>query len=496
MKFLLPALLLFSCQVFAQVGDFLPTEKTVSKPFGLPIKIDLDGKINFVTGDRDLVFAPGIQIGFSKNTVQYSLPKMTTEFSLRSPDADSGWMEFKRLRYEYGAGLLALAKQTFRLGLAPYKGAKLSMRRLKNDKNAITPDNLRLPKTLAEIENWNVSDEGTYQTYGGIQVYGGADLGPVNAVMITLGWQNQFSVVIQRTTEGASVTITEEGLNRQSVYVGVDPLNATATHFKGKQLRAEFQFDFSNPLHHELYASALKGELTKLEEKLTESKRKISWFGHDLTYYWGIPWLIANTSSRGSYHVTDDKQEYDLEVLETKRSGLLISASLQQRFVYHNSDSILLMWTTDMSKSNPERLRRHFFGPAKAVGFTGFDLVLDDKRNYGTIIGEVGVVITKEDVDHFSTLDHDVVRTGLKARCLELKDKCAREKHLSGIMKRYTKAMSKAWELRKKSLGIIMVKEPALLYTLLKGSRTVKEAYFKFFSDRYQSLEGLTELDL
>jgi organic radical activating enzyme len=86
MKNIIWLLILISVEVSAQVGDFLPTSKTISKPFGLPIKIDLDGNIKFSTGDRNLVFAPGLQLGISKSTVQYSIPEMATEFSLRSPE--------------------------------------------------------------------------------------------------------------------------------------------------------------------------------------------------------------------------------------------------------------------------------------------------------------------------------------------------------------------------------------------------------------------------
>jgi hypothetical protein len=496
MKNLLWLFLLISTQVSAQVGDFLPTQKTISKPFGLPVKIDLEGNIKFVTGDRNLVFAPGIQLGIDMSNVQYSLPEMATEFSLRPPGENTGWMEFKRLRYDYGAGLVSVIQKKFQLGLAPYKGAKLSMKRLKLDKDALTPNDLRLPKKLSEIESWSVGDEGTYQTYGGIQVYAGASLGFVSLANATIGWQNQFIVSVLRKEDGIALTITEEKLHRRSLNLGVEPANATVMNFKGKQLRAEFSFQFSNPEHHELYAHALKGELTKIEDKLVPERRNISWVGHDLSVYWGIPWLVGNYRSQGSYEVSEDKQDYFLEVLQSKRSGLLVSPALQQKFVYHNDESILLMWTTDMKKSSPSRLRQHFFGPARAVGFKGFDIELDDHKRYGTVIGEVGVVVTKDDVESFGNLPLEGVTARLKLRCEELKLSCAKVKNLRKIMRKYSAAMKTEWESRKKSLGILLVKEPALLHALLKETRITKEAYFKFLSDRYQSLEGLTVLSL
>jgi hypothetical protein len=277
--------------------------------------------------------------------------------------------------------------------------------------------------------------------------------------------------------------------------MGVEPANLTWTHFKGKQLLAQFDLDFSNPEHHELYQSALKGELTKLEEKLPAERRNIRWEGNDFTFYWGIPWLIGETNSRGSYEVSEDKQDYFLEVLQKKNAGLLVSTSWQQRFVYHNSESILLMWTTDMKKADPKKLRTHFFGPAKAVGFRGFDMDLHEK-NYGTVIGEVGVVLTKSEVMNFANVEMSLVASRLRIRCEELKDSCAKVNKRAEILRKYVKASKGTWDKRSKELGILFVKYPALLHSLLKETRTVKDAYFKFLSDRYQSLEGLTVLAL
>lgn len=496
MKNLLWIILLISLQVSAQVGDFLPTQKTVSKPFGLPIKIDLDGNISFLTGNRDLVFSPGIQIGFDKSFVQYSIPEIASEFSLRSPSESAGWMEYKRSRYDYGIGVLAVLQNTFRLGLAPYKGAKRSMRRLKVEKDALTSNDNSMPKKLAEMAGWSVGDEGIYQTYGGIQVYAGFDIGPVNAVVSTIGFQNQFIVSLERKSEESVIlAITEEKLQRQTLEVGPAPLYAAWTHFKGKQFKAEFILDFANPLHHELYLAALKGELTKLEEKLSPERKNLTWTGNDISAYWGIPFIIGQTQSQGSYRVTEDKQEYFLEVISSKKSGLLIPTSLQQKFVYHNAESILLMWTTDMKKSSPGKLRKYFFGPARAVGFTGFDVELDEKH-YGTIIGEVGLVLTKGDVEKFGSIDHAAISDGLRLRCEELRLSCAKPSQNKAIMKRFAKSMKDTWEVKKKYLGVLLVRQPALLHTLLKEAGLSKEAYFKFLSDRYQSLEGLTVLAL
>lgn len=495
MKNILWFLLLFPLQIFAQVGDFLPTQKTISLPFGLPIKIDPQGGIDYVTGGRDLVFSPAIQFGLDKSFVQYSIPELATEFSLRSPSESSGWMEYKRTRYDYGAGLQALVQTNFRLGLVPYKGARRSMRRLKIHKDALTSNDISMPKTLEEMESWSVGDEGTYQTYGGIQVYAGVSVNVINAVSGSIGWQNQFIVGLQKTKVGITLSITEEKLERRSLTLGPNPLYLSRTYLKGKQLKAQFALEFSNPLHHELYLAALRGELTKLEDSLPAEKKKLSWVGKDLSAYWGVPFLYGQTRSQGSYEVVDDKQDYFLEVISSKESGLLVPTSLQHKFVYHNSESILLMWTTDMKKSSPGKLRKYFFGPARAVGFTGFDFELSEKH-YGTIIGEVGLVLTKSDVSEFTKLSSLTISSGLKFRCEELKLSCAKDLKNRVIMNRYELAMKSSWDLRKKQLGILLVKEPALLHALLKETRLNKEAYFKFLSDRYQSLEGLTVLAL
>ncbi|MFL5785909.1 MAG: hypothetical protein ACJ76H_14925 [Bacteriovoracaceae bacterium] len=491
--FLTGLFLLVSVTAFAEVGDFLPTQKTISKPFSLPIKIDLDGKINFITGDRNLVFAPGVQVGFDRSVVQYSLPIYASEFSLMPPSENGGWMEYKRKRYDYGTGIQAIVQKSFRFGLAPYRGARFSMKRLKMNKDTPTSDKVTMPDSLDEIRPWSTGDEGSYQTYGGIQVYAGVSIGPVGIAGGALAWQNQFIVSIERKDDGIRLSVAEEKLNRQSLDLGFEPLNGTWTHFKGKQLKAEFELDFANPAHHELYKQALKGKLTKLQDGLPSEKKTIKWEGNDVSVYWGIPWVYGTTDSRGSYHVEEDQQDYFLEVIQRKNSGLLVSTMWQQMFVYHNADSMLLMWTTDMKKADAKKLEKHFFGPAKAVGFPGFDIELD-KKNYGTVIGEAGVVVTKEDVERFESIDSATIEDGLKIRCEELKFDCAKPKKLREIMKRYTEAMKENWDQRKKLLGILLVRRPALLHTLLRQSRITKDAYFKFLSDRYQSLEGLSVL--
>ncbi len=495
MKSALILLIFLTFQVAAQVADFLPTQKTISKPFGLPIRVDLDGKIDYLVGDRNLVFAPGVQLGWDSNTVQYSLPEMASEFLLKSPSESSGWMEYKRRRYEYGVGLITVLQKAFRLGLSPYKGAKFSMKRLKMDKAFETSNRIAIPEKLEEILAWAPGDEGIYQTYGGIQVFGGMDVLIFNAGMITLGWQNQFIISIQRMKDSILLTIAEEKLDRKSFRAGIELLNGSLTQYKGKQFKASFALNFSEPSHHQLFRDALEGRLTNLEKALSPERKKIEWKGHDISFSWGIPGIIGHINSLGSYHVEDDEQDYYLEVMQNKRSGLLVSPTFHQRFVYHNEESILLMWTTDMKKSAPGKLRKHFFGPARAVGFKGFEMELEEK-NYGTVIGEVGVVITKDDVAKFSVLDSLEVSQSLKARCEELNLSCAKDSQIRSIMKKFTGAMTREWETRKKHLGILLVKEPALLHALLKESRNTKEAYFKFLSDRYQSLEGLTLLSL
>jgi hypothetical protein len=495
MKYWVSLLLLLSLQVSAQIGEFLPSQKTISKPFGLPIQVDLDGKIDYFVGDRNLVFAPGLQIGWNSNTVQYSLPELASDFVLKAPSANTGWMEYKHRRYEYGLGLIAILQKTFRLGLSPYKGAKFSLKRLKMDKDYETPNRISIPKNLEDILTWAPGDEGIYQTYGGIQVYGGFDFLLFNAGMVTLGWQNQFILSIQRMKESILLTITEEKLNRRLLTAGILPMNGTITHLDGKQFKASFILSFAEPSHRQLFRDALEGKLINLEKALSPERKRIEWTGHDISSFWGIPGIIAQTKSRGSYHLEDDQQDYYLEVLQNKKSGLLISPVFNQRFVYHNEESILLMWTTDMKKSAPEKLRKHFFEPARAVGFKGFDRELDEK-NYGTVIGELGVVITKDDISKFSLLDARDVSQSLKARCEELKLSCARESKARSIISKFTGAMKHEWETRKKNLGILLVREPALLHALMKESRLSKEAYFKFLSDRYQSLEGLTLLSI
>ena len=67
-------------------------------------------------------------------------------------------------------------------------------------------------------------------------------------------------------------------------------------------------------------------------------------------------------------------------------------------------------------------------------------------------------------------------------------------KNQRSIMKKFSLVIRTEWETKKKELGVLLVKHPALLHALLKETRASKEAYFRFLSDRYQSLEGLSVL--
>lgn len=496
MRFLFFILAFYAFAASAQVTDFLPTQKTISRPFGLPIQVSPDGHVDFVTGNRDLVFSPGIQVGFDFSRLEYSTPKLATKFSLLPPDDNANWIEYRRQRYDYGVGIQALIKKSFRLGLAPFRGARFTQKRLKVSKSEVLPRAITLPKELSEIEAWAIGDEGSYQTYGGIQVYAGADLMTGIGVTGTLAWQNQFIVTIHRREGGVVLSVTEEKLERRSLVGGVTLAELNLTGFSGKQMRADFLLDFSDPTHAELYTEALKGKLSRLEEKLLPERRKIVWEGWDRSLYLGIPFIYGHTRSQGSYEVTDDEQDFYLEVFQHRKAGLIIPTSYQEKFVYHNDESILLLWTTDMKKSSPRSLEKHFFGPARAVGFEGFESIPPEVKNFGTVIGEVGVVITRDDVTSFSELEENSIATTLKARCTELELSCRKDSRVRKIIGRWKTAMGMKWEEKKKTLGILLVKEPVLLHVLLRGVRKEKEAYFKFLSDRYQSLEGLTLLSL
>lgn len=174
---------------------FLETQRTASEPYNIPISISENGQVALGANDSTQMLSvnPAIQTSYRQSHIEYSSPVALNRFNLYPVQKDLGWIEVKRRRWELGAGLATLLKNTVTLGLVPYKGAMQTTIRNKSSQEEKL-QTFAMPKTLNELASWREGDSGTFQTYGGIQAYIGVSAGLLNVATASAGIQNQFIV--------------------------------------------------------------------------------------------------------------------------------------------------------------------------------------------------------------------------------------------------------------------------------------------------------------
>ena len=217
---------------------------------------------------------------YKKSLSNYISPVQRSAFAFEDQKAELGWIEVKRKRWEIGLGIgAALASNFIAVGLAPYKGARQVMIRQKKTQDEKTP-NPKLPSDMEEVRSWAVGDRGSFQRYGGVEVYVGAKYMFVNILTVGVTIQNLFGVVVKKISENKiQLSIGEETLNKRRLQSGVAVANARVHFFNGKRLTTQFTLDLDDPSHHKLYRLALKGKLKILQEKLPQESQKMEWKG-------------------------------------------------------------------------------------------------------------------------------------------------------------------------------------------------------------------------
>lgn len=93
-------------------------------------------------------------------------------------------------------------------------------------------------------------------------------------------------------------------------------------------------------------------------------------------------------------------------------------------------------------------------------------------------------------------MDLNMIKKLMKKRCVEERLSCRNKVKLRAIMIRLSESLRLSGKEYRASLGKLMVKEPALIYAVVHGLRLKKEVYFKFLSEKFQSLEGSGPIEL
>lgn len=493
-NFLFLLALLVSQSSSAQV-EFLTTQTVIGSSFGLPISVNLQGDISFIDKNDEFAVGPSLQVGISTNNVSYSMPMRTQEFNLSPVNTESLWLDIRRIRYEAGLGLAALLKEHIDLGISPYRGGILMMNRVKPAKDFVTSQDIRMPKSFEEIAEWNVGDRGLFQTFGAVEVFVGTGISAVNLIKAAVSFQNQFILEVKKVSYASVVVkVAEEHLNRKEGFIGPIVARGSLSYFRGNRFTSEFTLDLENAEHASLYEELIKGKITTLQTNLPHDSQKVSWVGQERSLYRGVPYIRGITQSIGEYEVLDNDKEANFFIASRKNSGIFATVGLHQQVAYATEAGILIFWSSEMKKVKASTMEKYVLRHGRALGIKGFNHELS-RQNLGAVISQMGLIFTRADILNMKKLNLAEIESTFKIRCETTRQDCREPRKLRATMNKVSKVMSMTWEEMKADLGEVLVKEPALIHSILKLLNVQKKAYLKFMNSEYQSIEGNIPLE-
>lgn len=477
---------------------FLQTQRTASEPYNIPISISENGQVALGANDSTQMFSvnPAIQTSYRKSHIEYSSPVALNRFNLYPVQKDLGWIEVKRRRWELGAGLAALVKNTVTLGLVPYKGAMQTTIRNKSSQEEKL-QTFAMPKTLNELSSWREGDSGTFQTYGGIQAYIGASAGLLNVATASAGIQNQFIVEMKKISPNTvSLSLTEENLVRRQLLFGPFFAFGTIADFDGKKFGIEFILDLDDSSHHDLFAEALKGNVALLQSTLAPSEQRLTWKGSDRAFYYGVPMVAGKTRIAGTYELFEDDHEAELTLSGEQNNGLLRRLKNYYQFIYQTDESLVIIWASEMNKVTKKEFDKTFFSKGKIMGVKGFNRSIPSDTAFGSVVSQIGLSFSKEETELLKNADLEEVQLTMKERCEKEELPCRKKKKLRKIISELRKSLAMPWKELRGNLGRLMSKEPALVYSVVRTLNLEKEVYFKFLSEKFQSMEGSEAIEI
>jgi hypothetical protein len=476
--------------------QFIETQNTLAIPFDVSVYFTTSGEISLLRRNAaDLNMSPLAHFGWGQTRSLYIKPLPSEELIFSPYQEGQGWIEVKRDRWEAGAGLGSIiGKNAFSLGLVPYKGARQVMTRHKLSQDEKTPLLVHMPKDFKTMTSWRVGDRGSFQRYGGLQVFVGAGF---NLVLTSLNIQNLWSVEIHKIDDNRILlSIAEENLKKRLIQAGAAPLNSRIHFFNGKRLSTQFLLELNDTSHEKLYQLAMKGKLYKLQEKLPSSSQKMEWKGSERLAYVGVPGVAGKHFQRSEYAMDYEDEEDVLDMKSRRNSGFLLPLRNHHRLVYQTDQGIVLFWFSEMNRTDEKDLYRHFLGPGRLMGVKGFEQNLPAETKVGSTLTQLGMSFTREELE---LIDDDVfeeIMNHYHNRCNEFALNCSQKKQFTKVRDTLKSFMNKKWAEVRDKLGFLMMDEPALIYAYVKTMKLKKRVYFKFLNQKYQSLEGATLIDL
>lgn len=501
LKLLLIALTLLAFNGFAQEAprdlEFIETQNTQAMPFNIPVYLDLEGNLNilFNKSEMPISFRVNTQVAWNNATSLYIKPIKRQGFAFLNQKDGLEWIQVRRKRWEFGLGLGVLTnKLPFSLGLSPYKGSRMIVTR-----NLLNPteklEKPKLPKTLEEIKSWRVGDTGSFQTYGGVHVLLGASMGVSMTAGVT--FQSLFGLVVSRLADNkVQLSIAEENLNKRRLQANA--LVATATYhlINGKRLTSHFTFDLNDESHKRLFALAIKGKLSDVQEELSSEAQMLIWKGEEKIGYYGIPGVAGKYSYRSEYVMKLNGEEDTLDVESRRNSGIFVPMRNYNNLVYQTQSAVTLYWFAEMNKANQELLAKKFLNPGKIMGAQGFEQTIPAGSKIGSTLSQMGISFTKEELANVSPELLNEVLTHYLTRCQEMKLSCAEEKEFVKVEKKLKGFLGKNWVDIRDQLGFVLIEQPALIYAYIKAIKSKKKIYYKFMNQTYQSLEGSAAIEI
>ena len=395
-----------------------------------------------------------------------------------------------------GLGLTALIREKSLIGIIPYKGSMQTVIRHKtpSDERSLT---LSMPTELSDLEEWNTNDLGIFQAYGGVSAFGGLNVALSEVVNLSFTLHGQFIVEMEKISKNQiKLTISEEDIKTRRLIIGAFTSNVTFAQLKGKRFSVQFKLNLNNPEHHNIFKDALKGNLQKAQEKLSIKSQNLVWQGNDRFFYFGIPAIIGKIHEKGHFDLSTDGVETELDYRASHNQGILAPIRNHQDFVYQSKESMILLWTSEMSKTSKMVFDDRFYSKGRVMGVRGFDRELPTDLKFGSVVSQIGFQISKKEIAAVKENKIDLVEANLKEKCETEKLSCAKEKNLRKIISTLRNLIKLPWEDMRGELGLLILKEPAIVHAVVKAMKYKKEVYFKFLSENYQSLEGSSPIEI
>jgi hypothetical protein len=172
-------------------------------------------------------------------------------------------------------------------------------------------------------------------------------------------------------------------------------------------------------------------------------------------------------------------------------------ARVTENYVYQKDESITLFWSRELNKTNKKILSENFLSLGNAMGVSSFTAErMDEEENLGLVLTQSGMSFSRKELIDLASADMNEVSAHLAERCQVKALECAKDGKYNKIMNNLKQILKKPWQSMRGDLGLLLINEPALIYSVVKTLKLKKDLYFKVLSEKFQSLQGFAPLEI